>query len=705
MRVNTSDVLMGINGDYINNCTLNLNQIRASRTGISLRFAMSCSIENNTLTTNKEYDLDLYYSAQLRLRNNRLEGRGLRIDGDRDGFTSHDIDASNRYIGKSIQYLVNKTGLSMLNITAGSLVLFANCNDSVITGLAGAPNKTAMALYYCVNITFQDCMLGDSDTSTGFYSYKSRNITLASSNITGCMTGVHVETSSNFTIWNNTIDHNLNGLLLDECNDSVIDHNSIRDNNECGIYVGVKVRPSIEFYACYCRGSSVASSGSGTTGIDTSGYWLSQSLRNRIELNTITNAHVGIEVHYNAVNNTFFQNAMVNCSFLATGMQNLFNSSNTVNGRPVLFFTNENGLVPANFTAAGQVLLNACGNVTITGIEISQCTQGITLASCKNVSITSSNLTRCHFSGIGIRESDQVFLDGVTFLENGDASINLEWCGTVSLHDTTTISGNGDGLIADEVDQLVIRDSSFCSNAGRGVLVDTGSATISESEFSRNGENGIYFLHVFGASFVDNDVIHNGWTGIILDDSPGNILSQNRINNNGGFGIIIYSSDDNEVTYNTIQDNADGCVSLEYSDGNYLYGNTCNDPTFTGLTVFTWIGLALSLALFCTIAVILRRRRRSPTGTRTLNTITLKILLISAIFLPVAVFLSWLMLGSMWWPMSVLYDNYATFYNYSAFFALVPIVIMLISILLARKGSRPARSGNTKGSDEFNGKK
>ena len=60
--------------------------------------------------------------------------------------------------------------------------------------------------------------------------------------------------------------------------------------------------------------------------------------------------------------------------------------SNTVNGKPVVYWKNRTGgTVPSN---AGQVIFGNCSDISISNFTFSDVTVGVTLGHCENITIT-----------------------------------------------------------------------------------------------------------------------------------------------------------------------------------------------------------------------------------------------------------------------------------------------------------------------------
>jgi parallel beta-helix repeat protein len=194
-------------------------------------------------------------------------------------------------------------------------------------------------------------------------------------------------------------------------------------------------------------------------------------------------------------------------------------TSNTVNGRPVQYWKDQNGgTVPAG---AGQVLLANCMNVVVEG-------QG--------------------FDGVGLFIG---FSGGSTIQGN---NISHSQYG-IFLQSSTgnTISGNN------------------ASDNENGIyLLSSGSNNVTSNTVNGNSGYGIYLSSSGGSSVQNNVIVNNKW-GICLSASVTCHIANNTVAMNAIHGIFLSaSSNSNIVLNNTVSDNNYG-IFLALSSSNTIH--------------------------------------------------------------------------------------------------------------------------------------
>ena len=103
---------------------------------------------------------------------------------------------------------------------------------------------------------------------------------------------------------------------------------------------------------------------------DAIGLCFIDSRHNHIQGNIIRYG-IGIILSSESFNNTFEDNALFNCTIEMDrySIDNLIDSSNTVNSKPIYMYSNEEGITIPN--DAGLIILNNCSSFLISDIEIS----------------------------------------------------------------------------------------------------------------------------------------------------------------------------------------------------------------------------------------------------------------------------------------------------------------------------------------------
>jgi parallel beta-helix repeat protein len=286
-------------------------------------------------------------------------------------------------------------------------------------------------------------------------------------------------------------------------------------------------------------------------------------------------------------------------------------SSNTVNGKPIYYWTNEiGGEVPQG---AGQVFLVNCTNVTVSRQDITNTYVGIELVYSEHNTINNNNVSVKEGFGISLTKSNNN--DIITNILNSEGrnsggiklySSNMNNIlgneisnGTSGMKvrnsfenviKNNTMKKNGiniEGYWGNNYESNIIdlsntvngkpiyywRDrtnGSIPSNAGQVIVINCTDVVIENLEIT-NTTTAIIVGHSSNIT-VRNNVLHsNELYGIGIEYSNQCILVNNDIQDNQ-FGIDLSNSDSNEIKSNAIVNNHAG-IWLSYSDGNSINDN------------------------------------------------------------------------------------------------------------------------------------
>jgi parallel beta-helix repeat protein len=154
------------------------------------------------------------------------------------------------------------------------------------------------------------------------------------------------------------------------------------------------------------------------------GIHLDNAVDNTVSDNFLLNNRMGIKLDFSSDN--VFRNNRLDNSTLSIGESwfNSIDSSNTLNGKPIIYLVNEKDLVisPTLYPQVGYLALVKCTGITVTNLYLSdQITYGITLAYTTNSKITQNTITNL-WHGIHI---DQSYNNNITenYLANNDVGI------------------------------------------------------------------------------------------------------------------------------------------------------------------------------------------------------------------------------------------------------------------------------------------
>ena len=357
--------------------------------------------------------------------------------------------------------------------------------------------------------------------------HSSDNNTITSNSAARWHRGIvlHVQSSSNL-LEDNLVSDGVYGLWMnDSCEDNEIKRcrfanttnaielrvctgNLIRDNQLKDIDHGIRILTS--------PGNLIINNQ--LDDID-HGIWISDSSANVLEENALTDVVLGLYVDGDSENS--FRNQIA--------------ESNTMDGKPVLYYYDRSG-------------------VRVEGRECAQ----LTLAYCDNFTVQENVIT-----------NDALFLYGSrdNLIRNNDISN----CYGMYIHDSS---------------HNIIEGNLACKNRFSGIfLVDSSSNRIDENTVSQNNKNGISLSGSNANQIRENVIESNLDKGIILISSNENDIVENVIVNNS-LGISIKESRANEVYHNNLIDNlkqaSDDGSDNSWDRGPLTGGNHWSDHICTG---------------------------------------------------------------------------------------------------------------------------
>ena len=376
----------------------------------------------------------------------------------------------------------------------------------------------------------------------------------------GTRTGIWLQEKNNVEIKNLHIRNFRSGIIftygwsLDGCTDITLSGNTITDN-EYGITFSMFSNSN------YILGNTIAN--------NTYGIYVNHSPNNTFRNNQL-------------INNTY--NLWVACetSVQMTYFINDIDTSNTINGKPIIYWVNEQDkTVPSD---AGYVALVNCTNITVQNLVLINNSQGILLVATSNSLITRNHITNNDYGIVLFAPYEQCI--GNTITENNITANTKD--GIHSWHsENTTITGNSitnnqeNGINFFESPNIHIVGNAITGNKGYGVKLwfHSNNCRIYHNNFVNNDQNALADSQ---PTYWDNGTEGNYWGD-----------------------------------YTGVDDNGDGIGGTSYSIGN---GNTDYYPLMEpfevpeteipdGIPEFpSWVLLFFALTVFAVAVVIYKRR-------------------------------------------------------------------------------------------------
>ncbi|MEM2969280.1 MAG: right-handed parallel beta-helix repeat-containing protein [Candidatus Bathyarchaeia archaeon] len=297
-----------------------------------------------------------------------------------------------------------------------------------------------------------------------------------------------------------------------------------------------------------------------TYGIDVfSEYYISETSGDNILLENVVEGNIiGIRI-ISSYNNLLRNNSMSKNKrnlLVAGNYTNDIDASNTVDGKPVIYWTNQTGrTVPAD---AGFVALVNCKDMKVQELDLTNNGDGILLVETADSEVVKNRVKECE-KGVYLLNCQRILISENT-VENNDKGISLENSqnNTIALN---SISENKIGIYA-----MASRDNAIFDNV-----------------IARNSEDGVNFFGERNSVIRNNMVVDNTQTGINIFDSTGNSIVTNRITGTAGNGVKLwYSANGNRILQNHVAANGIGILILDSGD-NLLIGNNLTENSEWGL--------------------------------------------------------------------------------------------------------------------------
>ena len=440
------------------------------------------------------------------------------------------------------------------NVIVGkSLSLTGEGRD--ITTINGGGSETAINVTAnWVNVTgFTITNGGSGILEAGLTLWHSSNCRVVANNVSSNRgDGIYGLESSNNTIQGNIVSSNFHGVYFSGSDDNVVTDNAASNNSFYGII-------------------------------------LADSNRNFLSGNALSDNRHGIFM-YASKHNVLKNNSMVNDGMeIASGgwFETLnthdIDTSNTVNGKPVIYWKNATGgtIRPD----AGQVFLFNSTDVLIENVSMSSSTFAVTLGYTSRIMIANLSISNV-WKGLRIHVSDNVTV------------VNANITGTyrgievgLDNDNTTIVNCTGiDNVLDIEIDysDYITIANNTLSGLGWGVyLVGPSRSNEITNNTIINEENSMYLRAVYDTIVSGNNISSSDNNGIELSSSHGNAIFNNMLWMNVGYGIRLEGSKDNKIYHNRFYGNGqnayDDSNTSQWDNSYPSGGNYWSD--YTGLDI------------------------------------------------------------------------------------------------------------------------
>jgi parallel beta-helix repeat protein len=394
---------------------------------------------NNSITANIVTDgvvgIELEDCANNVLRNNEMKNN--RANFEVRSYPTYrvinDVDTSNTIDGSPIYYWVNQENRTIPS-DAGCVVL-VNCTRITVQSLDLSQNGQGIVLFSSTNSTItQNTITGAG--GRGIELVHSSNINIIENTVQNFSNGIHLQESSNNLIQKNSVIYNKYAGIMTESNSK---ENRILENEIVSNDYGISERGGDNIisknkiitndYSISVHSSSNLISDNIISENNEMGIILDAG-SNTLSGNNVTyNNNYGIYISSgNTLRNNWMSNNRVNFDVRGTSFENDVDTSNLVNGKPIIYWVNQQDkTVPHN---AGYVALVKCEDITVQNLNLTNNGDGIFLAFTNHSTIIGNTLANNNNGinfwgssnnrvvGNNIREnSEGIFFSGAMFLD------------------------------------------------------------------------------------------------------------------------------------------------------------------------------------------------------------------------------------------------------------------------------------------------
>jgi len=249
----------------------------------------------------------------------------------------------------------------------------------------------------------------------------------------------------------------------------------------------------------------------------------------------------------------------LNADGITLGGFNVTNSGSLWDGAGINVISSNNTITGNNVcNNSDGISVVSSSNNSITGNNLYNNEYSISLSDSNNNTITGNNVCNNEYGGIYLADSsNNNSITGNTFVNNGLRVFNSY---------QNTVEGN----IVNGKLLVYLEDASdyTVKDAGQVILVNCTNITVENVDLS-NTDVGIELCKTENSRISNNIVRNNNCGSISLSDSSNNSITGNNVSNNNGDGISISDSSNNTITDNNASSNS--------NVGIYLSGDSSNN--------------------------------------------------------------------------------------------------------------------------------
>jgi parallel beta-helix repeat protein len=392
-------------------------------------------------------------------------------------------------VGKSVFLVGESRSTTIIDGSGAGPVLILAANGVIVSdftvrngGYAWSPQDTCVWGDGLSGILVENSTV--TEASNGIIFHNVQNGWMNGNSAEGCtVMGLHLDSSDNCTMVNNTVIDSFQGIVVEKSTGSFVRRNELVNNNL-----------SMGFYS---------------------------STGNLVGENNLINNRIGIGLDSCDGPNSLRNNSMINGGYnlivwgaSPEAFEQDIDTSNVVDGRKIYYVTDSHNLTlnPADCSNIGYLALVNCTNVTVEDIDLSNDKDGMLMAQSADCSLINVTLSNSHANMILISNagpSIHPICGGLTFFKSDNNSIIN---GRITNNTVGVCLYESSGNLFYH-DAFVDIDEPAISNFQSPVSAPSGSFSINRWD---NGLEGNYWSDYAG---VDSDHDGIGDTSYVIDSN------------------------------------------------------------------------------------------------------------------------------------------------------------------------------------------
>jgi parallel beta-helix repeat protein len=253
--------------------------------------------------------------------------------------------------------------------------------------------------------------------------------------------------------------------------------------------------------------------------------------------------------------------------------------TNLVNGNPIYYYTNQTGLIPANFTNAGQVFLANTNSSVIDGLMFSNTTIGMQFFYSHDNTISNCEFRYNKLDSFELWHSHDNEIIANTFSDSNGGHLWVFYGDGNHITDCMItddpIRNPGTGIVlADCNNTFALRND--ISDCYIGIMANGEYNSFSGNNLSSHVDYGL-LISDSRYNTIINNTMNNNMVGLHLEWSDNNNIVNNTMNNNTDWGLHLVDSNLNTISDNVFKCNKQDCWLDEGGTGNIFVNNVCEE--------------------------------------------------------------------------------------------------------------------------------